>query len=112
MLTTANKISINYEITGPEDAPVLVFSNSLATSLAMWNDQVDHLKDEYRILRYDNRGHGGTPLPDMEGPYSIELLARDILGLLDVLNIEKVSFCGLSKAEWSGSGSELMRQID
>ena len=106
MLTTANKISINYEITGPEDAPVLVFSNSLATSLAMWNDQVDHLKDEYRILRYDNRGHGGTPVPDMEGPYSIELLGRDILGLLDVLDIEKVSFCGLSKGgmvgQWLG----------
>ena len=66
MLTTANNISINYEITGPEDGPVLVFSNSLATSLEMWNGQVDHLKDEYRILRYDNRGHGGTPVPDME----------------------------------------------
>jgi 3-oxoadipate enol-lactonase len=106
MLTTANNISINYEITGPEDGPVLVFSNSLATSLEMWNGQVDHLKDEYRILRYDNRGHGGTPVPDMEGPYSIELLGRDILGLLDVLNIEKVSFCGLSKGgmvgQWLG----------
>ena len=106
MLITANNISINYQIDGPEDAPVLVFSNSLATSLAMWNDQVDRLKDQYRILRYDNRGHGATPTPDMEGPYSIELMARDLLGLLDALNIEEISFCGLSKGgmigQWLG----------
>jgi 3-oxoadipate enol-lactonase len=106
MLITANNISINYEIDGPENAPVLVFSNSLATSLAMWNGQVDRLKDQYRILRYDNRGHGATPTPEIEGPYSIELLGRDILGLLDALNIEKASFCGLSKGgmigQWLG----------
>ena len=62
MLTTANGITINYQLDGPEDAPVLVFSNSLATSLAMWNDQVEHLKDRFRILRYDNRGHGNRHL--------------------------------------------------
>ena len=106
MLITANNISINYEIDGPKDAPVLVFSNSLATSLSMWNDQVDRLKDQFRILRYDNRGHGATPTPETEGPYSIELLARDLLGLLDALKIEKISFCGLSKGgmvgQWLG----------
>ena len=106
MLITANNISINYEIDGPKDAPVLVFSNSLATSLSMWNDQVDRLKDQFRILRYDNRGHGATPTPETEGPYSIELLARDLLGLLDELKIEKISFCGLSKGgmvgQWLG----------
>ena len=106
MMITANNISINYEIVGPEGAPILVLSNSLATSFAMWNDQVKILKNEFRILRYDNRGHGGTPAPDMRGPYSIELLGQDVLGLLDGLNIEKVSFCGLSKGgmvgQWLG----------
>ena len=102
----ANGITIHYQLDGPEDAPVLMFSNSLATSLAMWNDQVESLKDRFRILRYDNRGHGATPAPDIEGPYSIEMLGRDVLGLLDALNIDKVSFCGLSKGgmvgQWLG----------
>ena len=104
MQITANGISINYQLDGPEDAPVLVFSNSLATSLAMWNDQVERLKNQFRILRYDNRGHGDTPVTD--GPYTIGLLAQDVLGLLDALHIEKVSFCGLSKGgmvgQWLG----------
>lgn len=104
MQATANGITINYQLDGPEDAPVLVFSNSLATSLAMWNDQVDRLKDRFRILRYDNRGHGATPVTD--GPYTIGLLAEDLLGLLDVLGIEKMSYCGLSKGgmigQWLG----------
>ena len=106
MHITANGITINYELDGPEDAPVLVFSNSLATSLAMWKDQVERLSDRYRILRYDNRGHGATPVPDMQGPYSIRMLGEDVLGLLDALDIDKVSFCGLSKGgmvgQWLG----------
>jgi 3-oxoadipate enol-lactonase len=105
-LINANGIDINYRLDGPEDAPVLVFSNSLATSFAMWNDQVERLGDRFRILRYDNRGHGSTPLPDMDGPYTIQMLGEDVLGLLDALNIEKVSFCGLSKGgmvgQWLG----------
>lgn len=104
MQIAANGITINYELDGPEDAPVLVFSNSLATSLAMWNDQVTRLKDRFRILRYDNRGHGATPVTD--GPYTIGLLAEDLLGLLDALGIERVSYCGLSKGgmigQWLG----------
>ena len=102
----ANGITMNYQLDGPEGAPVLVFSNSLATSLAMWDDQVERLGDRFRILRYDNRGHGSTPVPDMEGPYTIQMLGEDLLGLLDALNIEKVSFCGLSKGgmvgQWLG----------
>ena len=116
MLINANNISINYEIDGPKDAPVLVFSNSLATSLSMWDDQVERLKDQFRIIRYDNRGHGATPTPNVEGPYSIELLAHDLLSLLDTLKIEKVSFCGLSKGgmvgQWLGiNASERINRL-
>ena len=104
MQISANGISINYQLDGADDAPVLVFSNSLATSLAMWNDQVERLRDRFRILRYDNRGHGATPVTD--GPYTIGLLGEDLLGLLDKLGMEKVSFCGLSKGgmvgQWLG----------
>ncbi len=102
--TTANGITINYKLDGREGAPVLVFSNSLATSLAMWDDQVERLKDRYRILRYDNRGHGGTPTTP--GPYTIGLMAQDLLGLLDALGIDRVNYCGLSKGgmigQWLG----------
>jgi 3-oxoadipate enol-lactonase len=104
MEISANDITINYQLDGPEDAPVLVFSNSLATSLAMWDDQVHRLKNSFRILRYDNRGHGSTP--PTPGPYTLELLSRDLLGLLDALGLEKVSFCGLSMGgmvgQWLG----------
>ncbi len=104
MKAKANGIAINYALDGPEDAPVLCFSNSLATSLAMWEPQVARLKDRFRILRYDNRGHGGTP--PVPGPYTIGTLATDVLGLMDALGIETMSFCGLSKGgmvgQWLG----------
>lgn len=104
MQTSVNGTTINYRLDGPSDAPVLVFSNSLATSLAMWNDQVERLQGRFRILRYDNRGHGNSPATP--GPYTLELLARDVVGLLDALELEKVSFCGLSMGgmvgQWLG----------
>ena len=104
MKVNANGIQINFELDGPADAPVLVFSNSLATSLAMWDPQVERLRDRYRILRYDNRGHGATPVTD--GPYTIGLMASDLLALMDALEIDKILFCGLSKGgmigQWLG----------
>ena len=63
MKTKANGITINYEVDGPDGAPWLVFSNSLATNLTMWDHQVGELKQTYRVLRYDQRGHGGTDAP-------------------------------------------------
>ncbi len=104
MQIKANGITINYQLDGKEGAPVLIFSNSLATTLGMWDPQVARLEDRYRILRYDNRGHGGTP--PVPGPYTIGTLAQDVVGLLDALGIAKASFCGLSKGgmvgQWLG----------
>ena len=79
---------------GPADAPVLVLSNSLGTTLAMWDAQVPALTERFRIVRYDRRGHGRSPVPP--GPYSIDDLGRDVLSLLDELEVERFSFCGLS----------------
>jgi 3-oxoadipate enol-lactonase len=79
---------------GPPGAPVLVFSNSLGTNFSMWDPQIPALAARFRILRYDTRGHGqsaGTP-----GPYSLTQLGRDVVGLLDALEIERAHFCGLS----------------
>ena len=83
MRINANGISINYQIDGPEGAPWLVFSNSLVTNLSMWDDQVADLKSSFRILRYDQRGHGGTQATD--GKYSFDLLVADVIALLDAL---------------------------
>ena len=90
----ANGIAINYALEGPADSPVLMFSNSLASNLHMWDGQAAAFSNEYRVLRADTRGHGKTEATSP--PYSIQQLLEDALSLLDALNIEKVHFCGLS----------------
>lgn len=81
------------ETTGPEDAPVLVMGSSLGTSLDMWDSQLA-LAERLRIVRLDHRGHGRSPVPP--GPYEIADLGRDVLELMDSLEIERASYCGLS----------------
>lgn len=87
-------MTVNHRADGPGDAPVLMLSNSLGAPLAMWNELVPALSVRFRVLRYDQRGHGETPAP--EGPYSIEELGRDALELLDHAGVERASFCGVS----------------
>jgi 3-oxoadipate enol-lactonase len=96
----ANGIRLYYELAGPADAPVVMLSNSLGTRLEMWDPQVHALAERYRVLRYDSRGHGRSDAP--AGPYTIDLLADDALGLLDALGIERAHFCGLSKGGMVG----------
>jgi 3-oxoadipate enol-lactonase len=94
MKVKANGININYQIDGPDDAPWIVFSNSLATTTAMWDEQAAALKDSYRVLRYDQRGHGSTDAP--AGRYAFDTLLADAVALLDALSIKKAHFAGLS----------------
>ena len=93
-MTAGTTVELHHLLEGPRDAPVLVLANSLGTSLDMWEDQAPALRERFRLLRYDHRGHGGSSVPP--GPYRIEDLGRDVLALLDRLGIERVSFCGLS----------------
>lgn len=94
----ANDIKINYRLDprkdGAKDAPVVMLSNSLLSSYAMWDDQMDALTEDFQVLRYDTRGHGGTEAP--AEAYSIEIFVTDVIGLLDKLVIAKVHFVGLS----------------
>jgi 3-oxoadipate enol-lactonase len=85
---------VAHELRGPSDAPVLVLSGSLGTDRSMWDPQAEPLGDRFRVLRYDQRGHGASPVPP--GPYSIADLGSDLLALLDRLAIERASLCGLS----------------
>jgi 3-oxoadipate enol-lactonase len=94
MRIKANTIEINYELSGKKDAPVVVLSHSLSSSLLMWNPQIDVLNPHFQVLRYDMRGHGHSDV--IPGPYTLELLGEDVIGLLDALNIDQVHFVGLS----------------
>ena len=87
-------IEMTYELEGPAQAPVVMLSHSLATTLEMWKPQLPALTKDYRVLRYDMRGHGGGSAPG--GAYSFPMLARDVVALLDHLKIERVAFVGLS----------------
>ncbi|MBJ9976869.1 3-oxoadipate enol-lactonase [Pseudomonas sp. S75] len=106
---------LNYRLDGPEDAPVLVLSNSLGTDLGMWDTQIPAWSRHFRVLRHDTRGHGGSLVS--EGPYSIEQLGRDVLALLDHLDISRTHFCGLSMGgligQWLGihAGHRLERLV-
>lgn len=98
-LTIASE-QFHIRIDGPEGAPVLFCSNSLSSDLSMWDAQVAALKDRYRIVRYDSRGHGRSVAPDR--PYSIAELGRDALAILDALGIAKAHWLGLSKGGMVG----------
>lgn len=87
-------VRLHYRIDGDAGAPPLLLSNSLGTSLAMWDPQMPGLAARYRVIRYDGRGHGRSEVTP--GPYTIEQLARDAVGLLDVLSVARAHFCGLS----------------
>jgi len=84
----------HYRLDGAADSPVVVFSNSLGTNLAMWDAQIPALAQKFRVLRYDSRGHGLSDVT--RGPYTIEGLGRDVIGLLDALEIATAHYCGLS----------------
>lgn len=106
MQAEVNDIAIRYKLTGPESAPVVACSHSLAGSMAIWDPQVAALEEKYRVLRYDTRGHGGSSAPDQ--PYTMEMLASDAAVLFDVLEIEKVHFMGISMGGMIGQTLALM----
>jgi len=83
-----------YQLEGRDDAPVLVLSNSLGTTLDMWAPQMPALLKHFRVLRHDARGHGRSEVTP--GPYTIAQLGADALALMDHLNIDRAHFCGLS----------------
>lgn len=94
------QVRLHYEMDGTADKPVLVFSNSIGSSLSMWDRVLSDLADRFRILRYDTRGHGASSVPP--GPYTMADLGNDVVGLLDLLTIGRCIFCGLSLGGMTG----------
>ena len=87
-------VAVAHEVSGAGGAPVLVLAGSLGTDRSMWDAQVVGLSEAARVVRYDHRGHGASPVP--AGPYALADLGADVLGLLDRLGVERAAFCGLS----------------
>ena len=87
-------VDVSYTEDGPADAPVVVLSNSLGATRAMWDPQVPALAERYRVITYDSRGHGESPVPP--GPYSLDDLVDDVVALLDRVRAARAHVAGLS----------------
>lgn len=101
-----------YEIDGQQDAPVLVLGGSLGTTSAMWEPQLPALTRRFRVIRYDHLGHGRSEVP--AGPYTIDLLGRELVALLDALSVTRFSYVGLSLGGMLGLwvGSHLPGRVE
>jgi 3-oxoadipate enol-lactonase len=104
-------MTLHHDISGPEDAPVLLMGGSLGTALQMWDGQLP-LAERLRLVRFDHRGHGASPTPP--APYEIADLGRDVLALMDALGIERASYCGSSIGGMVGMwlGANAAERID
>ena len=99
-----NDTHLFYRIDGAENhsAPWVVLSNSLGSDVSMWTPQIVEFTKHFRVLRYDTRGHGHSAAP--LGPYTIEQLTGDVIGLMDQLGIERAHFAGVSMGGLTGVG--------
>ena len=100
-------VRLNVEVTGPEDGAPIVFSNSLGSSLEMWDPIMDLLPEGLRIIRYDMRGHGRSDVPP--APYAMGQLVSDIEAVLDHLNVRDALFVGLSVGGMIAQGLAVKR---
>jgi 3-oxoadipate enol-lactonase len=94
-------VQVHRVVEGPEDGPVVVFGGSLGSDVRMWEPQVVPLLERgFRVVRYDARGHGASPVPP--GPYEIDDLGADVLALLDDLEVARAHLVGLSLGAMTG----------
>jgi len=87
-------LRLNARVEGPEDAPWMVFSNSLSVNLSLWDGPVAAFGSRFRFLRYDQRGHGNSDAPADD--FTMDDLASDLLALLDYFNVDKAVLVGVS----------------
>ncbi len=92
--SSADGARIAYEATGPDDAPALLFINSIGATRALWDPQVSRLRSTHRVIRYDARGHGQSSAPS--GDYTLAQLGRDAVAVLDAAGAQAAHVCGIS----------------
>ena len=108
LLAIGDGCRLAWRFEGPVDAPVLLLSNSLGTTMEMWAPQIAVWARRFNVLRYDSRGHGDSDAP--AGAYSMDRLGRDAVELLDGLGLDRAHFCGLSQGGMVGNGSPFTRR--
>jgi len=89
-----NDITVSFTDQGPDNAPTIIFIHGFPLNKTMWDNQVELLMTDFRVITYDIRGHGESDAGN--DPFSLELLVSDLIGFMDVLEINKASICGLS----------------
>jgi 3-oxoadipate enol-lactonase/4-carboxymuconolactone decarboxylase len=89
-----NSVAVNHRVEGPAAAPALLLINSIGSDLSLWEPILPELVRHFRVIRYDQRGHGASPVPT--GPYQVSDLAADALALLDRLGVQRAHVCGTS----------------
>lgn len=97
---TRDGLRLHYELNGPAGAPVLALSNSLGTTLSMWDPQMPALLERFRVLRYDTRGHGASSVS--AEPFGMAELGADVLAVMDHAGVQRAHFCGLSMGGMTG----------
>lgn len=91
---TIKNLVVSYNDHGPDDAPVIIFIHGFPFNKSSWDKQMDALKEDFRVIAYDVRGHGNSEAG--LGDFFIELFVKDLFSLMDKLNINKATLCGLS----------------
>lgn len=104
-LVKVGDLSINYQLLGATDKPVVTLAHSLATDMRMWEPQIAALSQHFRVLLIDARGHGNSDIAAI--PYSMDDLVNDVIGVWDALNIQQSHFVGLSMGGMTGVGIAL-----
>jgi len=97
-------VRIHYELEG--EGPPLVLLHGLSEDLGWWRDcgYVESLRNDYKLVLIDARGHGASDKPHNPDAYKLELLVSDVVGVLDDLRISKAHFLGFSMGGWIGFG--------
>lgn len=101
MQIRSNGSTFNCRVDG-ERGPWVLLSHGLATDLGMWDELASDLKNRFRVLRYDARGHGDSAATD--GDYTLDQLVTDAVGILDALGVPEAHFAGLSMGGMVGLG--------
>ena len=89
-----NGVTLRYRVTGDPTGPAVFLANSLGTDLTIWDEVIARLPSGYRLIGFDKRGHGLSGLSSE--PVTVDILARDLLGLADHLGIDQFAICGIS----------------
>ncbi|MFM9944775.1 MAG: alpha/beta fold hydrolase [Bacteroidia bacterium] len=89
-----NNLDVSYNDEGPANRQTVIFIHGFPFNKSIWDFQLEHLKENYRVIAYDVRGHGKSQAGTEK--FSIEMFATDLISFMDELEIDTAIICGLS----------------